>query len=468
MDRSLSVKFSSVFDRRFDVVVCGAGWIGFAAARQLAAKNRDVLLIEPSGDLLWESSRALENVSTGTNPCPAWEAWLRAISTPGGSLDGWFDPVRAEIHAASQLADPESRIVTLLYAQPVHVSYQENRLVTLTVATKSGFRHIQADHWVDATEQGILARLDQPALEPVRPAERFQSLVLHSSTPEQIDQAVPALRSSHPGLVCLPSVRPTERRLRWPVGVEPWHRKVPALVRDLRDRLTETEGADFLVSHCALREFPVYRFEIGQHTGPKVSPNLTVLSPSLCGKNPHSPAERFAFGHAAVDGIIRAEAAPSQRATPPPLPSTFQNISSENWNVVVVGTGTAGSLAAIAAARGGARTLAVDLALSPGGVGTGGGITGYFHGARGGLQTEVDHQVQCLSELLTGKPGSTGRWHHDAKKIALWESFEAEGVVFRGETLLCEVERDGNGSVQSLLVATSSGLCRVVASSLSD
>lgn len=467
MDRSPPVKFSSVFDRRFDVVVCGAGWIGFAAARHLAAKNRDVLLIEPSGDLLWESSRALENVSTGTGPFPAWDAWLQAISTPGGSQDGWFDPVRAEIHAAGQLADPGSRIATLLYAQPVHVSHQENRLVTLTVATKSGFRHIQADHWVDTTEHGILARLDQPVLEPAVPAERFQSLVLHTSTPEQIDQAVPALRDAHPGLVCLPFVRPTERRLRWPAGAQPWHRKVPGLVRDLRDRLTETGGGDFLVSHCALREFPVYHFETGQNFGPELSPNLTVLSPSLCGRPLNSPADRFAFGHADADervGLGASFQRPPLSSPPPPFP----NIPSENWDVVVVGTGTAGSLAAMAAARGGARTLAVDLAVCPGGVGTGGGITGYFHGARGGLQTEVDQRVQHLSELLTGKSSPTGRWHHDAKTIALQETFAAEGVVFRGGTLLCEVKKDGNGSVQSLMVATSNGLCRVVAGAFID
>src|SRR5690606_38317111 len=75
----------------------------------------------------------------------------------------------------------------------------------------------------------------------------------------------------------------------------------------------------------------------------------------------------------------------------------------EETSVAVAGTGTAGALAALAAARHGAAVIALDAAASPGGIGTNGGITGYFHGVPGGMQAGVDEKVNEMSYLLTGK-----------------------------------------------------------------
>ncbi|WP_232766664.1 FAD-dependent oxidoreductase [Geminisphaera colitermitum] len=138
-------------------------------------------------------------------------------------------------------------------------------------------------------------------------------------------------------------------------------------------------------------------------------------------------------------------------------------------DVLVAGAGTAGALAAIAAAKEGARVCVVDLATFPGGVGTGAAISGYFHGAEGGgLLAETDARVAELNALLEGERGAARRWHHDGKKIALLEFFEREGVEFLGGALVCGVEREGTGRVVAVMVATLHGVERIEARAFID
>ena len=60
-----------------------------------------------------------------------------------------------------------------------------------------------------------------------------------------------------------------------------------------------------------------------------------------------------------------------------------------NYDVVIVGGGTAGAPAAIAAARAGAKTLVIEYLNGLGGVGTLGRISQYYHGNRVGFTKEV-------------------------------------------------------------------------------
>lgn len=72
-------------------------------------------------------------------------------------------------------------------------------------------------------------------------------------------------------------------------------------------------------------------------------------------------------------------------------------------DVLVAGAGTSGALAAITAGREGTRTCALEFMGFPGGIGTGAGITCYFHGAKGGLQSEIDRRTLELNLLLEGR-----------------------------------------------------------------
>lgn len=68
--------------------------------------------------------------------------------------------------------------------------------------------------------------------------------------------------------------------------------------------------------------------------------------------------------------------------------------SSRPYDVMVVGLGTAGAIAALAAARQGARVLALERNTYPGGTQSGGGIRGYYGGRPPyGLTAELEQQV---------------------------------------------------------------------------
>ncbi|MEK7413869.1 MAG: FAD-dependent oxidoreductase, partial [Planctomycetota bacterium] len=86
------------------------------------------------------------------------------------------------------------------------------------------------------------------------------------------------------------------------------------------------------------------------------------------------------------------------------------------WNVVVLGGGTGGAPAGIAAARQGARTLVCEAAPGLGGVGTQGMIGSYWHGNRVGFTAEIDRGTFAMG---TGGPAAdSGKWNVEWK--AMW------------------------------------------------
>jgi hypothetical protein len=62
-------------------------------------------------------------------------------------------------------------------------------------------------------------------------------------------------------------------------------------------------------------------------------------------------------------------------------------------DVIVVGLGTAGSMAAIRAASRGLNVLGIERLNCMGGTGTTGGVIGYYYGNRGGLFEDIDRQA---------------------------------------------------------------------------
>lgn len=127
-----------------------------------------------------------------------------------------------------------------------------------------------------------------------------------------------------------------------------------------------------------------------------------------------------------------------------------------DYDVVVVGGGTAGAPAGIAAARGGARTLVVEYLDELGGVGTAGLIGSYWYGMRGGFTKEISDATGGKDRWNVVQKAEWLRRELLKAKADLW--FHAFG---------CGAVLD-NGKVIGLVVATPFGRGVVRANTVID
>jgi hypothetical protein len=437
----------------YDVAVYGTGYMGYAAARALAAEGQSVLLADASGDLLWESTRALVNERAGG---AVWEAWLEDLEARGGTSDRYFETALAEIRAADELARLQTLDV-LLYAAPVAARMVGPALGAVTFATKSGALAVRARRWIDASEDGVLARLAGNA-GSARAATFWRSVVLFSTAWERAADGLGVFLAKQPGARWHESVRPEERRLSWPAEAgKDLGTELLGHLRLLREVCPEVP---ILVTHTSMRDYPVYADAAPEQDAGVT--NLLVLSP---GPGAGAlPGDRFRLGHRAAGEVETLPKAGEIDSTAS-LPEPAEEVTCE---VLVAGAGTAGAVAALAAARKGAEVLVLEAGYSVGGVGTVGAINGYFHGASGGIHEEVDRLTAELTPLLTGRGPRNTMWHHEAKKLALGTLLRQSGVGFRPQTILCGVERTASGRVQAVLAAREGKLVRYVARAFVD
>lgn len=138
-------------------------------------------------------------------------------------------------------------------------------------------------------------------------------------------------------------------------------------------------------------------------------------------------------------------------------------------DVLVAGGGSAGAVAALAAAREGASVLVLDAASTAGGIATGGLITGYFHGHPGGLFESLDASAAEVREGLDpAKKLAMGGKHQDAKKIAFEQTLARSGATqfIGGVTLYAAKVQDGR--VTQVLAAGAQCVYRVHAAAVID
>jgi len=126
------------------------------------------------------------------------------------------------------------------------------------------------------------------------------------------------------------------------------------------------------------------------------------------------------------------------------------------YDVVVIGGGTAGAPSGLGAARQGASTLVIDYMHGMGGVGTLGLIGRYYHGYREGFTNEVDNGVKAIGGDNPRKKENLFEWVFDWKTE--WfrsEIRKAGGEIWFG-VLGCGAYVE-DGQVKGVVVATPNG-----------
>jgi hypothetical protein len=466
-----SITVTSLCSQDYDIAVYGAGYIGYALATQLAETNLNVLLVETSGQLFWESTVALENRlgSEASEGCAELVNWL---NTKGQRLepDSLLDPARLEILGAVELKNASARanFDVRFYETPVSATIVEEQIESVYFAGKAGVRSVRSKLWVDTSEAGELTKACVPSsafVERSATAEYYRMCV-HAPTAGSLREALWTFATEQ-GAECLDSTTPTECQFRWDQTESSWHKEIESFLSRLRG--FSMEGEPLVVSHTSSMPYPVYSKVEGGVRFEEVSPvNLKSLCPLYLDCSIQSLSERFKIGVEAVSDCLCA----LNRL--PPLPKkddgsiSLQAAMVQTVDVLVAGAGTAGSIAGLAAAEKGVSTCLLDFASVPGGVGTVSGITCYFCGLPGGLQERIDERTNQLTMAFLGKKGASSVWHPDAKKIALLEAFEASGASFIGGAIMCGVQVSESGKVNAVFYAKDGKLIEMRAKSFID
>ena len=146
--------------------------------------------------------------------------------------------------------------------------------------------------------------------------------------------------------------------------------------------------------------------------------------------SPCYPTSLEAFDRGALVSLDREQ----------PATVAVNTVDDGEYDVIVVGLGTAGAMAAIAAAGEGLRVLGIESLSMAGGSGTAGGVLGYYYGFKGGLYRKIDSEAHSLDSEFV-KTGGVG----EGQKIAILDRyFKVENVDCRYRASFVAVIKDGH------------------------
>lgn len=435
----------------YDIAVIGGGLCGFAAAIRAARSGKSVLLVGRRPALGWESTWACQLDFNGSDSSIARRI-TDELSKAGGLKHGRADAPILEM-ILDRLAE-EMGVSVLLYSYPVRLIFEDDLAFGIVIGNKSGEQIVKAKVIVDATEEALLWRQTDVKAQKSIPDASQAFFFNHAEGEMQLPLDLGGGVTVHPsvwkGEVCVE------------FGIEKYDqlntmRTIPDVIKLVRDEVPQLKDA--LVSHTGNEPFPLAPLVHLEDSGMK-HPHLRNLFGAgiWSSEIENTPSGRLALGEEV--GGIASECEGAEKFPREMMIGSFIGKPEVMSDALVVGGGTAGAIAAIAAGREGARTTLIEASPCLGGIGTGGAIHSYYYGVRGGIQDEMDQRLKDLTPLFMGK-WKVGGFHPVVKKVVLQQMAEDAGVNILLNTVvtgvLCE-ERNKAENEKETSIAISEGV----------
>lgn len=410
----------------YDVIVVGGGLCGVSCAVRCAWEGKKVLLVERRPALGWESTWAGQNNFSRDNS-KVLRRIIELLENVGGLRDNLVDPPILEM-VLDRIID-EANVDLLLYSYPVRVISDGKYALGVVLGNKNGEQIKTGRIIVDATEEALLWRqFDDEAhpndLIPSRYNIFFNNVEME--LPLEINGKIRVK----------PSTWKKEAIVEFDIDrfdLLEARRKLKGVIKQVRTEVPELKDA--LVTHTANDIFP---------TRPIVTISKNQRLANLFGAGiwiedvENSPSGRLKVGEKVAEEVLVTKGI---ERIPEGVSAGSVLGQAEECDLIVVGGGTGGAVAAIKAGRLGVKTKLIEASPVLGGIGTGGAIHSYYYGVNGGIQDEINNLVNEISPLFTGKWKAVG-FHPEAKKVVLQQLLEDANVQILLNTVvsgtLCE------------------------------
>jgi len=350
-------------------------------------------------------------------------------------------------------------------------------------SNRSGRQAVIADTVIDASPAAVVARLAGATFEPFAPGKKeFGWITVGGEEVQKSLECTPIatkVEAKHSArryrmdeilgedsYVALQNVQQKMMDMVWSRGQL---ESSSCLIYWPDRKVTDRPRNLFIVSgYNGDQSGPVTRFEKAERLGAELGKKKEDSAKSL---------DNLRVSNGAVAGIAVAGEIKEFLGGPRSFHQDFPVVHSAGLNVpvlaeydvVVVGGGTSGASAAIAASRKGAKTLVIEYLDGLGGVGTSGMIGRYCLGIRKGFTEEVDRGVADLGgyEYKIDNEGLGTPWDIELKKEWFRQELRRNGCDIWFGTAGCGALVEGN-QVRGVAVATPYGRGVVLAGVVID
>ncbi|MBM4163563.1 MAG: FAD-dependent oxidoreductase [Lentisphaerae bacterium] len=393
------------FERRYDVAIMGGGLCGIGAALTLARNGKKVIICERRPLLGWEITAAY-TCNLDASASAAVHRIRRAISAVYGLQGDAVDAVVAEV-ALDNLAESYG-IDVLLYSTPTDLIAESGRVTGVVIGNKAGEQVVQADVYVDATEEALVWHLTDMAWGTGDTPHVCQSFFFNRAEPGMDLPSALGDASAHVRDVRLyGSVRKGEVRVEYTVpdgSISRARLLYPDAVAFVRK--TVSQLADGPATHEGLEPLPIGAAQLPVEPGSRhatfqnlYGAGIWAIADAEERVRATQPAKRIEIGEATAQAILTATPPAQSKTGPSKRRRDVAELPVRECDVLIVGGGTGGSLGGIVSGRQGVRTILLEATTFQGGIATGSGMNWGGHGVHGGFQDEFHARIKEVLPL---------------------------------------------------------------------